>query len=384
MAHPITPVDAFTLPVTVPDNSDPGSNRAGDVEAIAQALANQTNYLNLHTVKLDTSNTLTGGQTLSVADATIPPIAVSSSAHQHPGSASNRWKLISQWALSDGTFVRWYAGEGNFGDKSTWCITTNAVWNPTPSSSTGQKWSKDVSGLESNSLFSQIGELYWYGRQSGGGVWQDTEWDDQGRGSLHIGNAINAKSLTTSEGLTVGSNLDVNGNADVLGGDLRVTNGNMLVSAGYNYTAAKTRTVCIGFAGANVAFLGSDGAFAQLSPAEIINLPISVPHGASLQNVKIKMSTTGNVTYYAKLTRKWGINMTDTSVPTNTWVANTGNVAITSGTYNVTLNWGGLAANSLEAYWLTVLNDNGSAATLTLHAVQCTYTETAVTTAVSQ
>ncbi len=76
----LTDVDAFTTPIEVPEGTDSRNDAAGDVESIAQRLANRTHYLNQRTAKLATTNTFTDAQTFSstinvVGAATIPNIA---------------------------------------------------------------------------------------------------------------------------------------------------------------------------------------------------------------------------------------------------------------------------------------------------------------------
>lgn len=63
MAHTLTETATFDTPITVPDGSDPGNNRAANVEAIAQKLANRTRSLKAVTdnaARRDLSNNFTG------------------------------------------------------------------------------------------------------------------------------------------------------------------------------------------------------------------------------------------------------------------------------------------------------------------------------------
>jgi len=218
------------------------------------------------TVGTDGSGNLSvnGTTTGNVVSSSTPTYQIAQSAHNHPGVPANRWKLISDWTLSDGIHVRDFSGEGQFagGTGSTWCRTHNASWNPAT-----QQWSRDNNGQEANILQCEYGELKWYGQAAGSGAWSDDSgWSSPARGNLMVGDTVAARNVTSSGPMTVGNgltvssggitlngtgttslggNLDVNGNADVLGGDLRVLNShnfsaNQITGNAYKLAGAAT------------------------------------------------------------------------------------------------------------------------------------------------
>jgi hypothetical protein len=65
MSKDLTDVDAFSSPIHVPEGTDLRDDAAGDVELIAQRLANRTHYLNQRTAKLAGGNALSGTQAIT-------------------------------------------------------------------------------------------------------------------------------------------------------------------------------------------------------------------------------------------------------------------------------------------------------------------------------
>lgn len=84
MSKNLTDADQYDSPITVPVGTDSRDDAAGDVELIAQRLANRTHHLNTHAAKKDQANTFTANQTingeLTVRDKMIVPVIDSSAA----------------------------------------------------------------------------------------------------------------------------------------------------------------------------------------------------------------------------------------------------------------------------------------------------------------
>src|SRR4029077_4840405 len=74
MSHTLTETPTFDTPITVPDGADPGSNRAADVAAIAQKLANRTRSLKAVTdnaARRDQVNTFTQTNQFTAPNTTV-------------------------------------------------------------------------------------------------------------------------------------------------------------------------------------------------------------------------------------------------------------------------------------------------------------------------
>lgn len=386
MPHPITPLDVFTTTLVVPDNLDSAIQRATDVEAGVQALGNRTEYLKNHSAQTDTQNTFTAAPlTIDTNAADVPLVKVNKSAHNHPGAPANRWKLLNDYTMSDGRHVREYSGEGT---SSCWCRTENAVWNPAAGS---QNWSKDNTSSESNILAMFYGELHYYGRQPGAGSWSDSQWADQARGNASFGDTVASRAVTTTgpatigDGLTVttgttalGGNLDVTGNADVMGGDMRVF-------GEYRYFGtAKSRTISLSLSTmwSDSAGLTASAGTLLIGPGQTAHMPVIVPNGAVMKNVRVKASSAG-CTYVASIYRKHGVNITDGSFSIHDQVATTGAVVVSGPivAQNINLSYANLVASSLESYNLVLQCNAGSANNLIVDAVQFTYDQSLLTNA---
>lgn len=313
-------------------------------------------------------------------DASIPVFGTPSSAHDHPGSSSNRWKLILKLALSDGTFARFYAGEGDFGDRSQWCIASNAVYDPSPTSGTGQKWSKDNTGKESNLIRCQAGELHWYGRQPGAGVWADTEWDDQQRGTLFVGDTIFTKDLSASgdvsatDDITAGDQVNAGGDMNV-GNDINITHAcrvhdSIHVDDDFLYSSAKSRQTIVPLCSAHGdTFKNFEGALI-MGGSDVVNFPIHLPSGAVLNSVDIMYEKTTADTLDVFTVRKHGMNWSTPTAPTCTQQAH--GTSNATGLISFNMIFGSITVSSDEDYELTIQDAHSGDS---LHAVRVNWTD---------
>lgn len=211
-------------------------------------------------------------------------------AHDHPSSASNRWKLVLLLPTAGTSRVRLYVGEGT-GSTSYWCITINAVWAP---ASAAQTWSKDDNAAESNILRGISGEVQWYGRSAAAGTWTDDEWDDQARGTFKTGGAITSAS----------------GAITATAGNVIATAGSMLSAVGfstpgttgsYRFFPAKTRTIPVQMTGIGTGcdVSGANGALSPSAPGTFIQIPLAMPDNATSCDIEVmfRQNTTTPATY---------------------------------------------------------------------------------------
>lgn len=348
MSKDLTDVDDFTSPIHVPENADSRDDAAGDVELVAQRLANRTHHLNLHTAKFDAVQTWEQGQLVDIDQADAPFLRTLTHAGDHAGSPANVWKVQGEWLLTDGTYARFYSGAG--GSSGNWALTTNAVWDP---ASGVQTWSKDDDGLESNALRCFNGELHFYGKAAGAGSWGTAGWDSN-RGVMIVGDTLHANSK-------VHSFADVEADDDVrAGGD-------------FEYVTPPTRTIAIN----PLDYVGSAGHDADgvggpvLLAGETANYAVRAPHGAQLGQVKLKVEVSGSdVNFTTRTKRHYGIDYTAGTPGTYATVKALTGVTLPLASpgpiVNITLDdlsaafgFGGLTVDKNEAYEITLRNNSG-------------------------
>lgn len=317
---------------TARTNADAAQSTATTAQSTATTAQSTANSAQSAVTTLDglagkkaVANTWTQPQTydFNAADDANPVRKVTKSAHDHPSSGSNKWKLIDRLTCSNGLVVRTFSGEGA---DANWCITYNAKWDP---ASGGQNWSKDNNSFEANLLRCVDGELHWYGR-TGGGTWLDTEWDDQNRGVLYVGDSIAA-----------GSHISA-------GGD-------------FKYTPARTRSSII------------RAVTDTLAPGQGHAYIIDKPPGATLGTLDAKVNCTGDTvaTVYAirKHTYGWG-------TPSNpaTDIVDTGTPSSGTGVLEVHADFGGITVSEDEDYYLSI-QATGSTGTCVVLGLQVNWTD---------
>lgn len=307
-------------------------------------------------------------------DASIPVFGVASgsSAHDHPGSSSNRWKLILRAPLSDSTYIRFYAGEGSPGDLSQWCITSNASYDPAPTSGTGQKWSRDSTSKEANLLRCVSGELHWYGRAAGSGVFLDSDWAASGRGNLIVGDTVSSKALAITNTITAGTSItagttvtasdlvatdDLSVGDDVtIGGSVDITvdltvGDDIDVGDNYLYTVPKSRSTIVPLTSAyGITFKNFEGELITQSNVDVYTWTLRLPTGAVLNTVQLQYvkTNTDDVHFYAVRKHSFGWGGTPT-LPTIVQLDNALNSS-GAGNYTISTSFGGLTVTNAEEY----------------------------------
>lgn len=256
-------------------------------------------------------------QNIDRVNAEEPVLSSLQSAHDHPGNPNNRWKLQFHFPLSQGGVVRFFSGEGDFGDGSCWAITLNAAWNPAPGP-TWSKWNKDDSGKESNILRAVFGQLHWLGREPGPDMWQDDQW--QARGNLKVGDtleprAIAADTATIRSFRVSGDGLSTNidddmaiGGSCTVGADLTVGD-DIDVGDRYLYSTPKARSTQLFPEGGFNLGLGRT----RLHPFESGIWRIKLPQDAVITGVWAKFEEYTNCTYEVSLYKSGPVNFMDTS-----------------------------------------------------------------------
>lgn len=367
MAHNLTESDLFTTPIEVPDNTDSGTARASDVESLTQNLIDRTNHLNIHSAKVDVANTFTVGQSIEFNSSSAACLTVDKSAHDHPGSSSNRWKLITELTMSDGIHVREYSGEGDFVTGAAWCRTVNASWDP---ASGAQTWTKDNVTKESSLHRIEYGEMFFYGRAAGAGTWTDTSgWSSPGRGNLFVGDTVTAKNLTASQTVTsqnihatsgaqIDGSLNVNGPIDS-GGDIFASD-DIIATDEFQYGPAKARVTALPLTSAYGAAFKNFQTYLLMTGSDVVTWPIKLPHGAVLNSVDVMYTKTGGSTVSTFTVRKHSINWSGSGTPpTCTQIATTveGGGA---GNYVLSTSFGGLTVSKDEDYEFIVQDGNNN------------------------
>lgn len=138
MPHNLTEADVFTTPISVPDGLDSRNTAADVVDAIAQALANRTNNLNLHAARTNIVNTFVHSQFVDPVDNEEPMIGstLTSVVSGFPDSA---WRLFAEFPVLGPVRVRMYFGQNDSDAEGAFCITVNALY----STNTADSWYAD-------------------------------------------------------------------------------------------------------------------------------------------------------------------------------------------------------------------------------------------------
>lgn len=336
MSHTLTELDEFTAEVIVPDGTDTRNNAAGDVEQIAQALANRTKNLNDHSARTDVANVWNQGQQFDITNAAVAMIQ-----RVNESTGDNVWRNELEYKINNSLFVRMYSGNGIPGaGGGMWIITWNARWQP----GTGeQMWTKDDPGRESNMLRCIDGELHFYGKGAGGASWGVTGWDT-GRGILKVGDTLDANHVRTPD---------------------------------FQYpTPLPTRWVqCWPDGGTPAPFDNK----VVLTPDTTRKWQVRAPHGAAMGQVNVKVNEAGNTTFRIGLWRTTNSSFSDGLLPVNSQVGT--EVLHSSGTpppgvkgYNVNFN-GLVADNERCVYWVMIECYQTSPSNLDVLAVQASYTD---------
>lgn len=337
MSHTLTEADTFTPTITVPDGSDPGSNRSGDVEAIAQALANRTKNLNDHGAKFDATNTWEQPQNIDIDQADSPFLRTTKDAGDHAGSPANIWKSQFEWLLTDGTYARLYSGAG--GVDGNWLLTTNAEWHP---GAAQQYWTKDDDAVESNVLRAFNGELHWYGKAAGAGSWTSSGWDTT-RGVMRVGDQLHA-------------------NGGLVAPDEK-----------FLYEGVVPHWVQLYPEGGMDTFNDR----MRLSSGEHARYRLRVPTGALIGQVNVKLQAYGS-NYAIELHKIVSKDYSDTSSPGNTQtvedsMSEGGGV---TGVFNEILNYPAQSVdNEFTTYWVVVMCSVGSPGDIDVWSAQIGFTD---------
>jgi hypothetical protein len=372
MSKDLTDVDTFSSPIHVPEGTDSRNDAAGDVELIAQRLANRTHYLNLRAAFKAIANTFTAGQAIDVASASTPLLTTTTDSQDHPSSPANKWKLELRFPLADGTSWRLYVGDGTGGAGGNWIITTNAVWDP---ASGGQSWSKDDTSKISTAVWAgPSGGFSVFQKNAGAGTWTSS-WD-VGVGNILVGGDVSVgDDLNVTGDAVVGGTITATGEisgGDISAGDDLFAGDNVNVTNLVQYVTPPTRTKQVNLLGLLNQANGTEPTFGEgitLNGSGIVNIPLQLPHGAVLGVCRVKL---GAGDYDVRAFRKHSINMTNSSVPT---VATVDTDSGTSGSvHNVSVDFGGLTVSKDEFYWISVFNTHGSN-TLDVEAVDMSFVD---------
>ena len=307
-----------------------------------------------------------GGSSTLQQDADVPVFASNKNAHDHPGSASNKWKNELEMALPGSTWARLFSGDGTAAPGGYWALTFNAKWYP---DSGDQEWDKDDGALASYALICDSNGLNWRSRAAGAGTW--TSWTS-GAGDVLVGGDVSvAGDLTVSGsyGAVNAATLDATG--DVFAGDDVIATDRFL----YASPGSVPRTIAPSAGYGNGTFDPTNGSV-LLASGEAHAMPLRVPNLGSLGAVRVKMiGVLGAADYQVQLMRKHAINWgaspgyTYTQVDVATGTAASGTAGTETG-----CDWGALAISSSETYEIVVKCTAGPGG-LGLLVADCMFTD---------
>lgn len=304
MTHNLTPVDAFTTPVTVPDGTDTHTLLAEFIEAIAQVLTNRTHYLNLHAALKTAANVFTAApQEVSVNDAELAALVQRKTCRDdsHPG---NVWKNFVGANVGGGSgYVNIYAGDKD--GESQFIIAINAVW-----STADQEWSQDDVNSDSFALlFDQVGGLRTSKKSDHSSPW--ATWPDDSGGNVSLGGDLQAfAALLQTGNAEFGFTVPATGD--------------------YGYSPVRTRTSVLGggFARAG-GHSGGNGCVVTDGTRSFCYIDLVRPHTATMgifEAVHFQNTTTPGVFHLAERTINFAspAAATETYLVTDTGPASTG------------------------------------------------------------
>lgn len=284
MPHDLTDLDAFTDPVTVPDGTDTHTTLAEFIEAIAQVLANRTNYLNLHAALKTAANIFTNApQEVSVDDAEAAALVQRKTCRDDPNSG-NVWKnFLGSNVGGDSGYVNIYAGDK--AGEAQFIIAINAVW-----STAAQMWSQDDATSASFALlFHQSTGLRTSKKAIGASPW--ATWPNNAGGDVSLGGDLTAfaaflQTCSAAFGFTVPATGD------------------------YSYAPARTRTSVLGggFARAG-GHNGGNGALSTDGSRAFCYVDLHNPSNATMgtfEAIHFQNTTTPGVFHLAERTIPWG------------------------------------------------------------------------------
>lgn len=354
MSHAISGTDTYVDHVTVPDGTDSGTTRAQDVTNIATTVLNNTVHLATHSAFKDAHNTFTAGQTFDFTDASTAIVFTSKDANDHPGSASNMWKLIQATKCSDGSYVRHYTGDGT----NDWIITSNAAWDP---ASGAQHWVQDSGAQISSCLWARSESVHWFNKAAGASPWGSSSWDSSG--DVRVGGTAITRFLHVT-GAGTSTTIDGALVASVIKGDE------------FQYTTPPTQTKAVNILSQIGTTTSSNGLSLFFVPGALCHIPLNLPHGATLGAVRIKHSSgiAHNVEF--RLNRRQAADFGSSAAPTfgpTTTTTFSGSLSATW--FNSSISWGGIVADKDESYSIEIANSNASANNFEVAAIDITYTD---------
>lgn len=173
----LTDADDYTSPITVPEGTDSRDDAAGDVERIAQALANRTHHMKWRLDFVDVNaalknavNSFTEPQLINVpTDADVPLLSTTSMPGDYATNAANRWKLVLAFPTSSTSYAAMFVGQPPDG----FAIVHNARWHLAT-----QRWRQLDAAKPSTGLVTRSGQVTASVVPAGAAPWAD--WPTSG------------------------------------------------------------------------------------------------------------------------------------------------------------------------------------------------------------
>jgi hypothetical protein len=260
MAKDLTELSIYGAIVTVPEGTDSRDDAAGNVELLAQQLANRTRYLK---GRADVAAYVTADQTFTGNNAftraltvgTADPSKALLGTAETPGVLGEAWRLLFSFALAPGEFALVYSGTNSGDTLGGFAIVMNAVY-----SHLNNRWEQVDAGKKSVAYLMHNGYVRIASREPGLASW--LAWDaSPGTRELLVLGKLECGSLDAGGAATVGGSLTVTGDVEA---DNMIADGD--VTAQGNVTAAAGNVI----ADADVRALGgaviSSGEFRYLTP----------------------------------------------------------------------------------------------------------------------
>jgi len=164
MSKDLVDVDDFTSPIHVPEGTDSRDDAAGDVELVAQRLANRTRHLKNKVDPLDTDaarksqqNTFTKSQIINteLAWSDDPLVTTTAKPGDDPTdispapAGSNRWKLVLACPTQGAAWAGIFVGQSPYGA----VLANNARWHVGT-----QKWRQLDNAYPSTAMVGRSGQ----------------------------------------------------------------------------------------------------------------------------------------------------------------------------------------------------------------------------------
>lgn len=337
--------------ITLPSDLDDA-----DAESVNLAFrAVEDNLMGLAALKAAANVFTANQQEVSSNDASTPAWVVTKDSGSG-GDAANFFKNIGEYKIANMS-GKWRFYSGRTTGPAHAAVTCNAAWD-----TTAHRWFADDTGFDSIALlFEQGTGLRLSRRAAGAGTW--TDWSVQTSGSFVAqgdlacnGNVATASNVTATLDITAGANV-------IAGGE-------------FNYPSTKSRVTIVPLQAATStgASVRAAGGAWELPANTRIEVPISLPNGATIDAVHFGVEAIGASADWQGDVYKVSPNYSTGGLGSLTSIASGGTTGtVTSGSEPdlVTMSGGGETVNNATTfYYVFIACAVGSVSSLLAGAVR--------------